>query len=77
VKVKRNETENLRGDRFGKRPSFHGGLVLHVLDLLFEHILIHLGEYGEIQLAIEYAGSLPPPYTSQKENKKGTTPTSS
>lgn len=36
------QKSDLRGDAFGEWPSFHGGLELHVLNLLLEHILIHL-----------------------------------
>jgi hypothetical protein len=41
-KKSRKEIKDLRSDAFGEWPSFHGRLELHVLNLLLEHILIHL-----------------------------------
>lgn len=39
---------HLRRDALGKRPPFHGRLVLHVLDLLLQCVLVHGGEYTGI-----------------------------
>jgi len=40
---------HLRGYAFAEGPALHGGLVLHVLDLLLESVLVHTAEYCGIQ----------------------------
>lgn len=39
---------NLRCDTFRQRPSIHADLVLHVLDLLLQRVLVHVGDYTGI-----------------------------
>jgi len=39
---------HLRRDALRQRPSFHGRLVLHVLDLLLQCVLVHGGEHTGI-----------------------------
>jgi hypothetical protein len=41
-------SEYSRGDALGEGPSVHVGLVLHVLDLLPQCVLVHVGEYTGI-----------------------------
>lgn len=40
--------DHLRRDALRQGPPFHGGLVLHVLDLLLQCVLVHGGEYTGI-----------------------------